>query len=212
MIVPLLTQKGGAGKTTIALHLAGELARQGASAPLIDTDPQGSALGWAEQRGRDGRPRLFGTIGLARETLHREAQDLARSVDHVVIDGPPRTTVLVRSTILVADLVMVPIQPSAFDVWVSQAVLALIGEASVYRHHLRGFFVVNQRIVGTRIARAVRSAIRDLPMPVLEARLAQRVKFADTAGTGLLAAEIDPRAAAAREVAAMAAELQRAAS
>ena len=207
MIVAVLTRKGGAGKTTIALHLAGELERQGASVLLVDADPQGSALDWAEQRGRDGRPRLFGIVGLARETLHREVPDLAKPVDHVVIDGPPRTAALVRSAMLAADLVLTPVQPSAFDVWAAQAVLGLIREASAYRPHLRGVFVVNRRIIGSRIAREVRRAIGDLGIPVLDASLAQRVIFAETAGTGMLAAEIDPRSPGAREVAEMTTEL-----
>ena len=209
MIIAVLTQKGGAGKTTIALHLAGELAKQGASVLLVDADPQGSALDWAEQRTRDGRQRLFGVVGLARETLHREVPDLARSVDHVVIDGPPRATALVRSAMLAAELVLVPVQPSAFDVWASQVVLDLVREATVYNPALRTLFVVNRRVVGTRIARDVRHAIGELKMPALEASLAQRVVFAETAGTGRLAAEIDCRSAAAREVAAVTAELQR---
>ena len=66
MIVALLNQKGGVGKTTLALHLAGEWSREGKRVTLIDADPQGSALDWAEQRARDGFPRLFGVIGLAR--------------------------------------------------------------------------------------------------------------------------------------------------
>jgi chromosome partitioning protein len=212
MIVAVLTQKGGAGKTTVALHLAGELERQGASVLLIDADPQGSAQDWAEQRARDGRPRLFGTVGLARETLHREVPELAKPVDYVVIDGPPRTTALVRSAMLAADVVLIPVQPSAFDVWATQAVLALIREASAYKPRLRGIFVVNRRVIGTRIAREVRRAINDLGIPALNASLAQRVIFAETAGTGMLAAEIDPRSAAAREVAEVTAELLQVAS
>ncbi len=207
MILSVLTQKGGAGKTTVALHLAGELARRGASVLLVDADPQGSALDWAEQRTRDGRRRLFGVVGLARETLHREVPDLARSVDHVVIDGPPRTTALVRSAILASDLVLVPVQPSAFDVWASQAVIELLREATVYKPDLRAKFVINRRIVGTRIARDVRAAISEFGIPALDASLAQRVIFAETAGTGLLATEIDRRSPAAREIAALAAEL-----
>jgi chromosome partitioning protein len=212
MIVAVLTQKGGAGKTTVALHLAGELERQGASVLLIDADPQGSALDWTEQRARDGRPRLFGIVGLARETLHREVPELARPVDHVVIDGPPRTASLVRSAMLAADLVLIPIQPSAFDVWATQAVLELIREASAYKPQLRGIFVVNRRVIGTRIAREVRRAIGDLGIPALNASLAQRVIFAETAGTGMLASEIDPRFAAAREVSDVTAELLQVAS
>lgn len=207
MILSVLTQKGGAGKTTVALHLAGELARRGASVLLVDADPQGSALDWAEQRARDGRHRLFGVVGLARETLHREMPDLARSVDHVVIDGPPRTTALVRSAMLASDLVLVPVQPSAFDVWASQAVIELLREAAVYKPDLRAKFVVNRRIVGTRIARDVRAAIAEFGIPALNASLAQRVIFAEAVGTGLLASEIDRRSPAAREIAALAAEL-----
>ena len=212
MIVAVLTQKGGAGKTTVALHLAGELERQGASVLLIDADPQGSALDWAEQRARDGRPRLFGIVGLPRETLHREVPELAKPVDHVVIDGPPRTASLVRSAMLAADLVLIPIQPSAFDVWATQAVLGLIREASAYKPQLHGIFVINRRVIGTRIAREVRRAIGDLGIPALNASLAQRVIFAETAGTGMLAPEIDPHSAAAREVAEVTAELVQVAS
>jgi chromosome partitioning protein len=128
---------------------------------LVDADPQASALDWAEQRARDGRPRLFGIVGLARETVHREVPDLAKPVDHVVIDGPPRTTALVRSSMLAADLVLIPVQPSAFDVWATQSVLGLIREASAYRPQLRGIFVVNgaSSAPGLHAKSAGRSAI-----------------------------------------------------
>ncbi|MEE3624110.1 ParA family partition ATPase [Nitrospirillum sp. BR 11752] len=209
MIVAVLTQKGGAGKTTLALHLAGEWARSGASVLLVDADPQASAQDWAEQRARAGRRRLFGMVGLARETLHREVPDLARGVTHVVIDGPPRTTALVRSALLAAERVLVPVQPSGFDVWASQAMLDLVAEARVYRPELKAHFVVNRRVVRTRIAREVQRAIASLGVPALEASLAQRVIYAEAAGSGLLAREIDRASPAVREVAALAAEVLR---
>jgi len=207
VILALLNQKGGSGKTTLAVHLAGALAAQGSRVLLVDADPQASALDWAETRVRQGHPRLFGVIGLPRETLHREVPELAGSVDHVVIDGPPRVTALVRSAMLASDAVVVPVQPSAFDVWASQAVLDLVREAVVYRPGLRALFVINRRIVRSIIARDVRAAIAELNTPVLEASLAQRVVFAETAGSGRLAREIEDDGPAAREVDAVTAEI-----
>jgi chromosome partitioning protein len=87
MIVALLNQKGGVGKTTLATHIAGELAMRGQHVVLLDADPQGSSLDWTQRRSQQGLPRLFSAVGLARETLHQEAPELARRADHVVIDG-----------------------------------------------------------------------------------------------------------------------------
>ena len=203
-VIALLNQKGGAGKTTLATHLAGELALQGSRVTLLDADPQGSALDWAQRRLQSGQERLYGVFGLARDSLHQEVPQIALQADFVVIDGPPRVAALARSALLAADLVLIPVQPSAYDVWASDEMVQLITEARVFRPQLRAAFVINRRVVGTVIGREARAALADQPFAALETQVSQRIVFADSVAAGRLACEVAPQCAAAREIVALA--------
>lgn len=209
MIVALLNQKGGVGKTTLALNLAGEWARQGRRVTLIDADPQGSALDWSQQRSREGLPRLFGVIGLARDTLHREAPELAQDADYVVIDGPPRVASLMRSALLAVDLVLIPVQPSPLGGWASAEMLSLVTEARIYRPELVARFVLNRCASRTVMARETAGMLSDHDPPALVSAIGQRIGFAAAAQSGRLVAELDDDTPAAREIAALADEIDR---
>src|SRR5690606_34220504 len=207
MLVALLNQKGGAGKTTLALHLAGEWAGRGQRVTLVDADPQGSALDWSEQRGHEGLPRVFGVIGLARDTLHREAPELSRQADHVVIDGPPRVAGLMRSALLATDMVLIPVQPSPFDGWASAEMLALISEARIYRPELVARFVLSRCVARSVLARDTAATLADHDPPALASRIGQRIAFAVAAQSGRIVRELDRESAAAREITALVAEV-----
>jgi chromosome partitioning protein len=207
MIIALLNQKGGVGKTTLATHLAGEFARCGQSVIVIDADPQGSALDWSQRRGQSGTPRLFGVIGLARETLHVEAPAIARDLDHVIIDGPPRVTALARSALLAADLVLIPVQPSPYDVWASSDIVALVTEALVFRPLLQAAFVVNRRVSRTVIGREAHATLVEQRIVPLATQVFQRIVFAESVASGRLAFELDADSHAAREITALGAEV-----
>ncbi|MGN8198100.1 ParA family partition ATPase [Salinisphaera sp. RV14] len=209
MIVALLNQKGGVGKTTRATHIAGELALRGQRVMLLDADPQGSALDWTQRRSQQRLPRLFGAVGLACETLHQEVPDLARRCDHLVIDGPPRIAALARSALLAAERVLIPVQPSPYDLWASAEMVALVREAQVFRPALQAAVVINRRVVRTVIGREAHKALADQPLPALRPEVCQRIVFADSVAAGRVAREVAPGSAAAREIGVLVDELLR---
>ena len=204
MIVGLLNQKGGVGKTTLSVNLAASLAKTGARVLLIDADPQGSALDWAAAR--KGEP-LFSVVGLPRPTVHKEIGQIGHGYDHIVIDGPPRVTDLARSAIMAADVVLIPVQPSPYDIWAADEVVKLIEEARVYKDSIKSVFVVNRKITNTAIGRDVRDALAAYPVHVLQASVAQRVVFAEAAAQGQAIFEVDAAGPAVAEMEAVAAEL-----
>ena len=208
MIVALLNQKGGVGKTTLALHLAGRWAGKGKRVVVVDADPQGSALDWSEQRAREGVARLFGVVGLPRETLHRELPAIAADADHVIVDGAPRIAGVARSALLAADLALIPATPSPLDGWASAEMLRLLDEARVFRPGVLARMVLNRCAARTVIARETADALAEHDPPVLATRIGQRVIFADAARTGRLAEELDPGCLAAAEIAALAGEIE----
>ena len=177
MIISIENQKGGVGKTTIAIHVAQALAMGDSSVLLVDADPQGSARDWAAAR---ESPPDFSVVGLDRPTLHRDLPAIAANYDHVVIDGPPRVTDLARSVIIAADLVVIPVQPSPYDVWAANDVVNLIKEASVYKENLKSAFVINRKIVNTAIGRDVVDALSGYESPVLKSSVCQRIVFAES--------------------------------
>jgi chromosome partitioning protein len=209
VIIAFLNQKGGVGKTTLALHLAGQWARTGKRTIVIDADPQGSALDWSGQRTKEALPPHFRVLALARDTLHHEAPEIARDADHVVIDGPPRLAPLMRSALLAADLVVIPALPSPLDGWASGEILRLVREARVFRPQLVARFVLNRCSVRSVIAREAAHALADHEPPILATRVGQRVVFADAARTGRLVCEASHGKAAAGEITALAAEIER---
>jgi chromosome partitioning protein len=205
LILAFVNQKGGVGKTTLSTSIATVLAEQGHKVLFIDSDPQGSALDWSSQRQTE---MPFPLVGLPKDTLHREIGTLSAPYDFVIIDGPPAVMTIAKSAIAASDLIVIPVQPSPFDIWAAQSIVNLIDEVRVIKPHLKAVFAVNRKIVGTAIGRDIQGALQHYPtVPVLRAAICQRVPFAECAATGRTVVESSPRSDAAREIRALASEL-----
>ena len=178
MIIAVLNQKGGVGKTTLSVHIAMAMAMDGQRTLLVDADPQGSALDWSASR-QDVA--VFSVVGLPKASLHKELPSIARDYGTVVIDGPPRVNELARSAIMASDVVLIPVQPSPYDVWAAKDIVDLLREAATFKPNLKHAFVINRKIVNTAIGRDVKDALAGYSIPVLKAAVCQRVNFAESA-------------------------------
>ncbi len=197
MIISFQNQKGGVGKTTLSINVAAALALTGLRVLIVDSDPQGSVRDWASVR-EDTPP--FHIIGMDRPTIHRDLPAMTENYDHIIIDAPPRVSELARSAILASDCVVIPVQPSPYDVWAAKEIVAIINEAAVFKENIKSVFVINRKITNTAIGREVKDALQVYNLPVLDAQVCQRVLFAESAATGKTIFEVDPLSQAAMEI------------
>ncbi|SPX88472.1 MULTISPECIES: ParA family partition ATPase [Mycobacterium] len=208
MIYSFVNQKGGVGKTTLAINVAAERARRGRRVLLIDADPQGSALDWQAQRGHMERHPLIAVAGFPRSSIHREVGQLGAGYDDIVIDAPGRDDAVARAVIMACDVVVIPVQPSPYDIWASGNVLSLIEQSQVYKPELSAVWAINRRIVGTSIGRDISAQLRDHGPRLLDATIAQRVIFSESAARGLAVYEADAGGVADTEIQALTTELE----
>ena len=121
-IIAILNQKGGAGKTTIATNLAHALQLDGHKVILVDSDPQGSARDW--NAASDGA--ILQVVGMDRSTLAKDIQSVVNNHDFIIIDGAPQIADLAIAAIKCADVILIPVQPSPYDIWACEDLVEII--------------------------------------------------------------------------------------
>ena len=184
MIISFLNQKGGVGKTTLSINVATCLSLKKFKVLLIDADPQGSSLDWAAIRKKES---LFTVVSITKPIIHKEITKLSKNYDHIVIDGPPRIYDVAKSAIVTSDLVVMPVQPSPYDIWAASEVVNLIKEVSEPLQDIKNIkcaFLINRKIVNTAIGRDIESALTHYEMDVLQTHICQRIAYAESAAIG----------------------------
>ncbi len=195
-VVTVAQQKGGSGKTTLAVNLCVEFHSRGLKVALLDTDPQGSLGRWFMSR-RDA----IGVEGIEFSTasawgVSYECEKLKKVADIVIIDTPPKVDADLRPALREADLVLIPVAASMMDLWATDGVIDLIG-----REGRRAVIVLNRVKAGTRLGVQVADAAAAVG-GVATATLGQRVVYAESLGEGRAASETrGPAAAEVRQLA-----------
>ena len=183
-VIAVCNQKGGSGKTTMAINLAGAFAAEAKGVLLLDLDPQGSALDWGSINPATMPP--FEVAEIDRPQLLRQARALRREYDVIVIDCPAKFADSSSAAIRVADFVLVPVQPSPFDVWASDAVAGLIKTRQEATGGTpRAACVISRAISNTSLQRSIGTALEGYGLPVLRTGTTQRVAYATTAAQGM---------------------------
>lgn len=194
-VITIAQQKGGAGKTTIAAHLAVALKQRGLRVAAIDIDPQGSLTQWhkiREERFGEGYTGLT-FAALSGWRVGSELARLRKSHDAIIIDSPPHTETDTRTAIRYADLIVIPVQPSPTDLWATKATVEMARSEKI------PYMVVMNRVApNSKLAETIMKELNDGQLAA--EHLGNRVLFASSLMEGRCVTETSPKSPASDDV------------
>lgn len=197
--VAVIQQKGGAGKTTLSCQLTAGLLKAGQSVAAVDTDEQQSLNYWASLRRAqlaDADPLI--TYDATRSLAIAKIRSAQRDADYVIVDTPPQDRSIIRRVLRYADLVLIPLQLTPFDLHATLASVATIAPTGK-----KMLFVLNRVPPRARIADEMRAQFLKHELPVARTCLGNRAAFAECMMTGRGVLETNPSSKAGLEAQAL---------
>ncbi|MFO7740517.1 MAG: ParA family partition ATPase [Desulfatiglandaceae bacterium] len=196
MIISLINQKGGAGKTTAAINITSSLAEKGNRMLLVDSDPQGSVVQWQSIANNAE----FEVLHLPRPLSKRDPKKFFQQYDHTVIDPPPVIEEITRSVIEVSHLAIIPLAPSPLDIWSCRETVELVKKMQKLNGKPIAKILVYRKIPGTRLGREARDAMEAYGLEIFETEISQRIAFVEAMISGLSVLNYAFKSKAAEEI------------
>ena len=199
MKIALVSQKGGVGKSSLAVSIAWELASRGSSVLVVDGDPQGTAR-VARDVAIEAGKQAPAVVALGKDMCKPESLQRMQRFEHVVIDTPAKLGDVQRAALMIADVAIVPISQSGAEVWGNTDTIALISQAQTINTGLKAALVFVRKLPATALGKGARAILENGDLPVLAAETTFRVAWQEAITAGVGVAQYAPRDKAAKEL------------
>lgn len=204
--ISILNPKGGCGKTTLSSNLGSSLLLNGYKTLLIDTDPQGTLRDWKSMDENDSQLEI---IVIDRPNLQKDLTSIAINFDYLIIDGAAKLQDMITFAVKNSDVVLIPIQPSAADIWACEALIHLIKARQEVTDGIpKAAFIISRQIKNSNLARDIDEALKQFSFPVFNSRTTQRVIYGEALSSGKSVFNIESSGEAASEIQNITKELQ----
>ena len=194
-VIAIVGTKGGAGKTTLTVNLSAMLSRDH-KVVILDADPQGSSLQWRDIA--DTHPSL--AVIEAVDDVAKVLSNVKGRYRYCLIDCPPSVhSPQMQQALRVADLALVPVQPSPLDIWATVHIEEQIEQSRKHNPGLKALLVINQLEPRTKLSRIMRRAMEELSLPAADTEIRRRAAYRNSFLDGRTAHDLGASGVAATE-------------